>query len=160
MATYPVSSNCPVTLPVPPDTVPKEAAEEILGGSSHPDPTQLSMYGNDAIWVVIPRDGVMRGVQRGDGIFDKFPTVRLVHDQLTAEGRRLDGPSPPPHFGIPDGYGTTGFQAFGVTFPTSGCWEITQRLDDKELRFVVRVAGPQVWIPLEKLLTTGGDTDS
>ncbi|MBI4306644.1 MAG: hypothetical protein HY678_10040 [Chloroflexi bacterium] len=99
------------------------------------------MYGNDAIWVVIPRNGVTKGVQRDEGIFDEFLTVRLVQGRLTAEGRRLDGPAPPPHFGIPDGYGTIGFQAFGVTFPTPGCWEITQRVDGKELRFVVRVEG-------------------
>ena len=31
------------------------------------------------------------------------------------------------------------FQAFAVTFPTGGCWEIIQQVAGRELRFVVWV---------------------
>jgi hypothetical protein len=97
------------------------------------------MYGNDALWVVIPPTGETTGTPDGSGIFDKFPTVRLIEGTLSAEGRRLDGPAPPATFSIGDGYGSKGFQAVGVTFPREGCWELTYNLAGRELRFVVRV---------------------
>jgi hypothetical protein len=71
----------------------------------------------------------------------KLGTVRLIPGALSASARRLDAPSPPPEFVIPDGYGPSGFQAFGIRFPSSGCWEVTQRVADRELRFTLRVEG-------------------
>jgi hypothetical protein len=56
--------------------------------------------------------------------------------------RRLDGPAPPGEGVGPAGYGAVGFQASAVRFPTVGCWEITARLDSRELRFVVDVTPP------------------
>ncbi len=36
-----------------------------------------------------------------------------------------------------------GFQAGGPSFPASGCWEVTYRLDGRDdLRFVLKVSGP------------------
>jgi hypothetical protein len=40
---------------------------------------------------------------------------------------------------VPDGYGTTGFQASGVTFPAEGCWEVTGRVGEAGLTFVTLV---------------------
>ena len=99
------------------------------------------MYGNDALWVVIPTDGTVRpGGDSSRGIKAKFPTVRLRPGTLSATAARLDGAAPPAEVHIPDGYYTS-FQAFGVTFPTPGCWQITERVADSELQFVVRVIG-------------------
>ena len=125
--------GCAVTLAVPPSAVPEEASRPILAGSSNPELTraQLSMYGNDAMWVTIPREAQLD---------TKLGTVRLIPGQLTATGRRLDSPAPPAEFVIPDGYGPIGFQAVGVRFPTPGCWEVTHRLADRELRFTISVA--------------------
>ena len=44
---------------------------------------------------------------------------------LRISGRRLDAAAPPLRDDVPDGYGSTGFQASGVHFPTEGCWEVT-----------------------------------
>ena len=134
---------CPVTLPVPREAIPPAAAAAILAGSSAPPGAlRLSVVGNNALWVVIPVDGRVVGVRRPDGVFDKFPTVRLVEGRVTGEARRLDAPAPPAQVSIPEGYGGSGFQAVGVTFPTGGCWEVTERVAGQELRIVVAVAAP------------------
>jgi hypothetical protein len=53
---------------------------------------------------------------------------RATRGRLAIEGRRLDAPAPRLRATIPDGYGETGFQATGLTFPTEGCWEIVARV--------------------------------
>ena len=40
---------------------------------------------------------------------------------------------------LPEGYGTVGFQASGVDFPTEGCWEVTGAVGDATLTFVMFV---------------------
>ncbi|MET0939657.1 MAG: hypothetical protein ABWY51_10590, partial [Gaiellaceae bacterium] len=64
---------------------------------------------------------------------------RAARGALRIEGRRLDGAAPPLSTSIPDGYGPTGFQASGVTFPTEGCWEVTGRVGNASLTFVTLV---------------------
>jgi hypothetical protein len=100
---------CPVTRPVPVSEMPPAVvwwASE--GYNGPPGALVISMVGNDALWVDIPPNGESTGVPEGDGVFDKFGTLRLVEGQVIAVGRRLDGPAPPPTFSIPDGYGTKG----------------------------------------------------
>jgi hypothetical protein len=58
---------------------------------------------------------------------------------LKITGRRLDAPGPPLVASVPDGYGTAGFQASGVFFPTVGCWEITGSVGGSTLTFVTFV---------------------
>ena len=53
-------------------------------------------------------------------------------------GRRLDATAPPLTARIPCCY-PTGFQATGLIFPTSGCWEIKATAGSSELTFVVEV---------------------
>jgi hypothetical protein len=121
---------------VPTASIPPAAAQPILAGSSHPELARdnLSMVGNDALWVTIPRTGVAP-------LDVKLPAVRLVPGTLSASARRLDGPAPAALFVIPDGYGPSGFQAAGVTFPEAGCWEITYSVAGQDLRFTLLVEG-------------------
>lgn len=70
---------------------------------------------------------------------NKVMWIRPRGTQLIIAGRRLDAEAPPLTAWIPDGY-RTGFQVTGMTFPTEGCWEITARSGDHELRFVTKVA--------------------
>ncbi len=66
---------------------------------------------------------------------------------LAISGRRLDGTAPPlisdaNRTGFNGNGSWTGDSVFvmsGVLFPTTGCWEITGKLRDKQLRFVVFV---------------------
>jgi hypothetical protein len=70
----------------------------------------------------------------------KFGWWRAVPGQLRITGRRLDAPPAPPARGdVPDGYGDTGFQASGVTFPTAGCWQVTGTVGATALTFVTFV---------------------
>lgn len=107
-------------------------------------------YGNEALWtalwiwgegaVLVPDDERVRP----DGSIRemKWAWYRYVPGKLTIEGRRLDAPAPPLEAWIPDGYGDTGFQVSGLTFPTGGCWEITGSVGDARLTFVTLVVPP------------------
>lgn len=57
---------------------------------------------------------------------------------LAITGRRVDGLASPLDAHVPCCYPTR-FQATGLYFPTSGCWEVTARAAGSELSFVVWV---------------------
>lgn len=136
----PVSSECPLTLPVPAEQIPKDVQDTILAGMNPPDEHILSMHGNDFIWVVMPKGAVVRGTRRESGVTEKFITVPRVPGTLTAEVSRLDGPAPKGSVTINSGWTWGGpIWAFSATFPMPGCWQVTQRIQDKELRFIVKV---------------------
>jgi hypothetical protein len=69
----------------------------------------------------------------------KFGWWRGVPGKLRVDGRRLDGQAPPLTAHIPDGYGDSGFQSSGITFPTKGCSRVTGRVGDASLSFVTLV---------------------
>jgi len=66
---------------------------------------------------------------------------------LMATGRRLDGDAQPPGFlganvaQSLDRPGRSGisFITSSMKFPAAGCWEITARMNDTELKFVTNV---------------------
>lgn len=121
-------------------TNPRKAPEDIgdaLFGSS-------VAFGNDDLWVGgLGDDGVIladsRFVESDGSIGWKFGWWRIVSGTLTITGRRLDAPAPPLRASVPDGYGSHGFQASGVYFPTEGCWEVTGTVGGSELTFVTFV---------------------
>ena len=101
-------------------------------------------YGNESLSTILGSRITFRpggaGMVHTDGSLSmKFMWWRLRKGQLTIGGRRLDGPAPPLRAHIPAGYGDIGFQATGVIFPTPGCWEVTGRVGDGSLTFVVWV---------------------
>jgi len=57
--------------------------------------------------------------------------------RLTIDGRRLDGAAPPLRARIRTGYSGE-FQSSALIFPTPGCWEVTGRVEDQSVTFVVR----------------------
>jgi hypothetical protein len=131
--------ECPVTKP-----------NGVHAPENQPSPGD---YGNDALWtnlamwsqqpglVEVPDDQHLRA----DGwvVEMKWAWWRFEPGKLTIEGRRLDATAPPLFADIPDGYGDRGFQVSGISFPTDGCWEITGRLGDDSLTFVVLVVYPE-----------------
>lgn len=134
------ADRCPVTRPngvVPPGesrpgALVGDFADEVLW-------TNLWMWGEG----VVPVDAAHRN-DAGEAVDLKWAWFRLQPGRLAVEGRRLDGDAPPLRPWIPEGYGPSGFQVSGLTFPTPGCWQIAGRLLDGEhelgrLTFVVRV---------------------
>ncbi|MHB8646793.1 MAG: hypothetical protein ACYDAR_13465 [Thermomicrobiales bacterium] len=93
-------------------------------------------YGNDVLWA-----GLAPPYQ-GKWFASSLKVLwwRSVSGTLTIEGTRLDGNAPPVTAFIPDGYGQTGYQATGIDIPTPGCWAITGKVANQELRFVVAVS--------------------
>jgi hypothetical protein len=71
-------------------------------------------------------------VTRDGGLGMKFGWTRGVPGTLAVAGRRLDGTAPPLIFETNDGYGSVGFQASYLIFPTPGCWEVTARVGERE----------------------------
>lgn len=116
-----------------------------------PRPTQLTckasngIQRNDALESVAPgvtvvfRPGGPGFVDRDGALGIKWGWVRHKAGQLIVGGRRLDGDAPPARAYMNDGYGTRGFQASYLIFPTPGCWEITGRIGDQSLTFIVQV---------------------
>jgi hypothetical protein len=134
MATVPpiaILAGCPVTLPGP---APEAFADRLFGAGA--------AVGDDDLWVGgLGEGGVIRVDRRmihPDGSIGwKLGWWRITPGMLTIAGRRLDIPAPPLRGQVPTGYGSSGFQASGVLFPSEGCWEVTGTVADASLTFVV-----------------------
>ena len=101
------------------------------------------MLGADGAWQSLPQSGAGYG-QKTFWWRSGYDWRTDPNPALTITGRRLDGPAPPlsatrATHGIRDDIGV--FMLAGVEIPTLGCWEITGRIDGRELSFVVWV-GP------------------
>jgi hypothetical protein len=77
-------------------------------------------------------------VDRDGSLWMKWSWWRGVPGKLTMEGRRLSGGADPLRAFIPP-YGDRGFQVTSLIFPDSGCWEVTGRVGENALTFVVLV---------------------
>lgn len=143
-----VPDSCPVTKPyqgsvfIPPSPYPAKA------------PLGDFWFGSDRLWTELPVNGMWKGLPHyspGDPTFrQKLAFWREGYDWhtepqpgLKVTGKRLDAPAPP----LLSDQANNGwvkpeqtFMVTGINFPTLGCWEITGRYQDDELRFVVWVA--------------------
>ncbi len=69
---------------------------------------------------------------------NKVMWIRPAGEQLVVTGQRLDAEAAPLSADIPCCYPST-FQASGLTFPTSGCWQVTAQAGRAKLQFVIEV---------------------
>lgn len=125
----------------------KACGPTIANGRTPPGETPQPRYhGNDALWVILPPNGVIKPhpswVKANGSIHVKFPWWRAIEGMLTITGRRLDVGAKPLAARVPPGYGTIGFQATTIVFPTRGCWSVTGRVASARLTFVVEVLRP------------------
>jgi len=118
--------HCPVTLP---------------NGKTFPsqgrDPNG---YRVGQLWVELWPYGVTlvgkADVTTTGGLSVKIPWYRHGRGRLTITATRLDEKAPPAQANVPPGYGLSGFQSSGVTFPSEGCWKITGTAGTARLTFV------------------------
>jgi hypothetical protein len=126
--------GCPVTLP----------------NSTPPVTGQDFNYGDRQLAVAFWQEGRLVGsrvphgsswgVVNPDGsIYAKLGWWRGAAGRLTIVGERLDAPGPPLRADVPAGYGSTGFQATGLIFPTPGCWKVVGSVAGHDIAFVVLV---------------------
>jgi hypothetical protein len=131
------AKHCPVTRPSP--VGPKGVSPDQFFGWG-------ASYGNGKLWVGgLWPDGVIDGtgfVDADGAVGMKFGWWRAVPGKLRITGRRLDASASPAQGSVPDGYGATGFQASGVSFPTEGCWQVTGKVGTATLTFVTFVVKP------------------
>jgi hypothetical protein len=128
------TESCPVTLP----------------NASRPSgqPRLASWYGNGLLWAGLTTDGVYAvppdRVEADGSIFNKLPWVTTPSWRApTVSGLRLDATAPPLHVlavnsGSFSGAANPSYMS-AVTFPTTGCWRVTARVDDVSLSYVVEV---------------------
>jgi len=90
---------------------------------------------------VLPKpDGGAMATINDDGSIDaKQGWWRGVPGTLRISGRRLDGPARPLRADVPSGYGRTGFNPAGLTFPRTGCWKVTATAGEHVLEFITKV---------------------
>jgi len=118
-------TRCPKTTTSHPAGLPGTSVAALGPGTT--------IYGNGKLFVTLSTNGLIVApadyVNPDGSIGWKFPWWRYVSGQLTITGHRLDAPAPALTSDVPAGYGETGFQASGVTFPSEGCWQVTAEVD-------------------------------
>jgi hypothetical protein len=124
---------CRVTKPV---QAPSRIGDALYGSSQ--------AFGNEGLWVGGLGENGLALVDRlflePDGSIGwKLGWYRRTSGLLSISGRRIDAESPPLRSDVSSGYGSIGFQASGVEFPSEGCWELTGRTDSARLDFVMFV---------------------
>ncbi len=137
--------------PAPANASTAPCAVTDVRGQRPPDPARPGFnYGNAVIRVALePASGRLvagrlpgggeRATINGDGSIDaKFGWWRAGSGKIRISGRRLDAVAQPLRAHVPAGYGR-GFQATGLTFPTTGCWRVTGRYAGASLTFTILV---------------------
>ena len=132
--------TCPLTLP---------------NGRTPPGGNAAGMnHGNGKLWTAMwPHNVVIATpdyIERDGSVGMKWPWWRGARGKLTIIGRRLDGEAPPLAAVIPSGYGTSGFQPSGISFPTEGCWKVTGAAGGAKLTFVTLILKASRYWPLAK----------
>ena len=141
----PPLDNCPITRPPdPPFYAPAPYSAEA------PWPGMV-WYGSEALWTVIPTDGIWTGLPRNPtGYTQKIVWWREGYDwraepqpALTMRAERLDEPAPPVEVSdASNAFAEDMGSAImtGIGFPTLGCWKITGHYRQASLSFVVWLA--------------------
>jgi hypothetical protein len=79
---------------------------------------------------------------------------------LTVTGRRLDADAPPLDVNVFDGYEGMSHQIAMLSFPTSGCWEVTGESGDTSLTFVVDVVAYEETVAYQREQARNADAEA
>lgn len=133
------SARCPVTTRGSSAKPPQSFVRSGL-----PVPWVHTWLGSKAIWVRLPRGGVLPA-QRDPGgrtISAKFPWWRVLGGQLHAWAHPLGRARPrlTAHVASAAAYGRKGFVPSFLRFSQAGCWLVTGSLRGHTISFVTRVS--------------------
>ena len=135
----PVGGSCSVTVPTRQVSPEARSTRDAFNYGGAPL-RALLYWPNGRLAAGVLPDGSAMAVINADGsIYAKVGWWRGLPGRLTIRGRRLDGKASPLRARVPGGYGSSGFQPSGLTFPTVGCWRVTGTVGTAELSFVVKV---------------------
>ncbi|MDQ3929747.1 MAG: hypothetical protein M3328_11460 [Chloroflexota bacterium] len=140
----PGPGDCPVTRPPEQPFVPPPPY------SPSPAWAGAFWYGTNLLWTQLPVDGAWEELAEGPhGYTQKVLWWREGYSwkddpspDLTVTGRRLDAPAPPLRASRATNAFAEDIQSamlIGVDFPAPGCWEVTGKVTDRELSFVIWV---------------------
>ena len=91
------------------------------------------------VYVAVPVGRSGWAFVEADGSISTKVGWTRARGQLRITGHRLDRRVARLRAYVPRGYGSSGFQATGLVFPTTGCWSVTGRAGGATLSFVVLV---------------------
>jgi len=137
-----VPAGCPVTRPIPHRSPPPHL--HAIGNFAY---YLHGWYGNTALWVGVPVDGVLPA-NRPYGTpwaaskwGTKFPWWPVIPGHLTITARRLGGPSAGFRSRVtgPARVGKASFIPSGLYWPAPGCWQVTGSVSGRSLTFVAWV---------------------
>ena len=129
-----VPRTCPVTVPSQPIFTPS--------GGQPADPSHPLYgdywYGTNDLWLGLPLDGTLNQNVRLFWWSASFSANAETHPDLVVSAVRLDGYSERQPF-VDHPSTADGAMLVGMTFPTSGCWQVTAEYRGHSLSFVVWV---------------------
>jgi hypothetical protein len=139
-----IPASCPVTKPPEHPFVPPA-----------PYPSKFTAngfwFGTNKLWINLRADGTWKGLPKWpDGTVrqklfwwrEGYDWHREPQPKLRVTGKRLGASASPLQSGVSHGWTSDQDHPFivnGINLPALGCWEITGRVDDAELSFVVWV---------------------
>lgn len=148
-------------MPAPP---PGDCPVTHANGSTPPGEARSGDYhGNGKLWTTLHHDGMFTVARESspnylnrdgsiavDGVLGPDGSVGIkapwwrgpgVRGRVTIRARRLDREGGSVARMIPpSGYGLTGFQATGLSLPSTGCWKVTGSVGGARLTFVTLIA--------------------
>lgn len=127
-----VPQTCPVTLPSQPlfTPPPGQSADPAEGDGDY-------WYGTNDLWTGLSLDGVWPGEQKVFWWSKSYNVSAEPLPALEVTAKRLDGDAPPAT--VDRATNGAGAMLDVITFPTSGCWQITGQYKGHSLSFVVWV---------------------
>ena len=133
-----VPDTCPVTKPSDRPLV-APPPYRAIGGYAF-------WFGTDRLWTILSSRGTSGQGEKSFWFSQEWSHYRRwipdeIAMKLTITARRLDAPTPPPEIWAGPTFNRDwkAFMLGGISFPTSGCWEITGHYEDAEVQFVVWV---------------------
>ncbi|HEV1288294.1 MAG TPA: hypothetical protein VNU44_23420 [Bryobacteraceae bacterium] len=135
--------SCPVTKPPNPAFIPP-APYQVNAG------LDAFWYGDKDLWTVLPVDGSRNGLpyRKNEGYSNKlflwkqgYDGVKEPEPDITVVVRPLLGqpPTATSHYGTNAFFDHTWQMLTGVTFPATGCWEVTASNAGHKLTFVLSI---------------------